>query len=105
MTAFPGPEITGTPTTLGVELEHTPGFAIDFKIFIAFGVLKLFNLSASAPNPLLQFLNIDVQSGPFTNSLSSPIGGGPSGMAFNRSQEQIMPNAIEVILGPPLDVA
>ncbi len=91
VTAEGSDEIAATPETVGVELEHKPGFDIDFGVFAAVGVLKLFNLSASYSFPVLGLLGITVSAGPFSNMLSTSIDNTETAMNEN-------PLVAEVIL-------
>ena len=93
VTAEGSAKIAAAPETAGVELEHKPGFDIDFGVFAAVGVLKLFNLSASYSFPVLALLGITVAAGPFSNTLSTSI-------ANTETAKNENPLVAEVILEP-----
>ena len=93
VTAEGSAEIAAAPETAGVELEHKPGFDIDFGVFAAAGILKLFNLSASYSFSVLALLGITVAAGPFSNTLSTSI-------ANTEAAKNESPLVAEVILEP-----
>lgn len=80
---FANGEVTGVatgspqsaPSTLGVTLNHRPGFDLGLSFFAEISVCKFFKLGASTPKiPLLQLMGIVPQVGPFPNTLSNQIG-------------------------------
>jgi hypothetical protein len=124
---FNGGQVTGTtggspmanPKKLGVTLSETPGFDIELGVFADVYVLKIFNLSGSANLvDLASLLHVEVNSGPFTDTLKTPIGGSPgpptshgahatrpgpgaNGIAFHGPEGEIAPSPVEVIFEPP----
>jgi hypothetical protein len=87
-------DVSGTPSTLGVVLEHSPGFTLTFGVFAAIAACKLFSISASKSWDLLALLDISVETGPYSNSLSSTIG---SDVA---SHSAVFGEPVEVVLEP-----
>jgi len=64
--------------SISVGLHESPGFEINFEIFINVSVCKLFSLEASvAIANLVALLGIKIAPGPFAHATSSRIGGGP----------------------------
>jgi hypothetical protein len=130
---FQGGQVTGTggqetanPKNLGVTLSQSPGFDIELGVFADVCVLKLFNLSGSANLvDLANLLGIHVSTGPFTDSLSTPVGGNPgagtmaetpstiasgkrdgtwpgeNGLAFFDRYGELAPSPVEVVFDPP----
>ncbi|RYG38377.1 hypothetical protein EON81_03855, partial [bacterium] len=77
VTATGGTEIA-SPTTLGCGVSHSPGFDVQIGAWAQFYILKLFEIGASVAIDILALLGIEPKFGPFQNSVSSPIGGGPN---------------------------
>ncbi|CAN5442650.1 hypothetical protein BH11ARM2_BH11ARM2_25650 [soil metagenome] len=110
--SWDGSSVTGTggteiasPMNLGCGVAHTPGFDIQFGAWAQVYLLKLFEIGFSTSVDILNLLGITVKIGTYQNSVSSPIGGGPSNTVVGAHAHLEESERIEVILAPPAMVA
>ncbi|RYG46826.1 hypothetical protein EON79_09075 [bacterium] len=95
-----GTEIA-SPKTLGCSIQHRPGMDFQFGVWAQVYALKLFEIGFSEAVDMLQLLGIEPKFGPYDNSVSSPIGGGPNSAVVGARAFLEESDALEVILAPP----
>ena len=86
------------PTTLRVELDHSPSFTVGMSLFLSVSICKLFSFSPETPDLRLdKLLGLQIKAGTYCAELANTIGELAVG---SQGPQQCGTGKVEVILDP-----